>query len=352
MHLNNHMMKCLIGAALLLLCANSFGAPRIAGNVSDTAQLKLITCQGKAQGTYFVVKYLAADTTSLQPAIDSLFAVIDQSLSLYKPGSLINQFNATGSVVMDEHMKAVVQKALSTNAITGGLFDITVQPLVYLWGFGVQKPSFKGIPPADSVKAALRLTGSVYLSLKGNKLTTTKKGVKIDCNGIAQGYTVDVIGKLLEQRGIQNYLVDVGGELYAKGYNQQHKRWGVGIERPAPGDTTYEPVSGMVRLAEEGIATSGNYRRFFDQGKTRYAHTINPLTGQALHNHIISVTVLAPDCFTADAFDNPLILMGVKDGIAWLEKHPELKLEALYIFRGNDGTIREAFTKGFGARLQ
>ncbi|SHM90383.1 thiamine biosynthesis lipoprotein [Chitinophaga jiangningensis] len=347
------MLKFITGAAAwLLCCANSFAVQRVSGPVTDTTELKLITCQGKAQGTYFVVKYLSADTASLQPAIDSLFRVIDQSLSLYKPGSLINQFNATGHVAMDEHMKAVVEKAISTYNTTGGLFDITVQPLVYLWGFGVQKPSFKGVPPADSIHAALQLTGSSYLSIKENQLQATKKGVKIDCNGIGQGYTVDVIGKLLTQRGIRHYLVDVGGELCAKGYNQQHKRWGVGIERPAPGDTTYEPVSGMVRLAEEGIATSGNYRRFFDQGKTRYAHTIDPRTGQALHNHIISVTVLAPDCFTADAFDNPLILMGVEEGIAWLEKHPELKLEALYVYRANDGTIREAYTKGFGERLK
>ncbi|MBV7532732.1 FAD:protein FMN transferase [Chitinophaga sp. sic0106] len=346
------MLKFMTGAAAwLLCCANAFAGPRIANNVSDSTDLKLITCQGKAQGTYFVVKYRSTDTTSLQTSIDSVFAVIDQSLSLYKPGSLINQFNATGQVTMDAHMKAVVEKAISTCQITGGLFDITVQPLVYLWGFGVQKPTFKGIPPADSINAALQTTGSSYLSIKENQLQATKKGVKIDCNGIGQGYTVDVIGHFLEQRGIKNYLVDVGGELYAKGYNQQEKRWGVGIERPAPGDTTYEPVSGMVRLAEEGIATSGNYRRFFDQGKTRYAHTINPRTGQALHNHIISVTVLAPDCFTADAFDNPLILMGVEDGIAWLEKHPELKLEALYVYRASDGTIREAYTKGFGVRL-
>ncbi|WP_143307011.1 FAD:protein FMN transferase [Chitinophaga vietnamensis] len=319
---------------------------RIARNVSDTA-LRLVACEGKAQGTYYIVKYLSADTASLQSRIDSVFHVIDQSLSLYKPGSLINRFNETGEVQMDEHMRAVIAKALFTNKATDGLFDITVKPLVYLWGFGVSKPSFKGIPPADSIRRTMPYIGSRYLAVKGNTLRTTKKGVQIDCNGIAQGYTVDVIGRFLEQQGISNYLVDVGGELCAKGHNHMNKIWSVGIERPSPGDTTYEPVQGLVRLPNKGIATSGNYRRFFDQGRTRFAHTIHPKTGEALHNNIISVTVIAKDCFTADAFDNPLILMGVEPGLRWLQRHPQYGLEALYIYKANDGTIKEAFSKGF-----
>lgn len=318
-----------------------------AASAQQEPALKLVACEGKAQGTYYIVKYLSADTTSLQPRIDSIFGVIDQSLSLYKPGSVINRFNETGRVQMDEHVQAVIQKALFTNKVTAGLFDITVKPLVYLWGFGVSKPSFKGVPPPDSIKAAMSYIGSRYLRVNGNQLYTIKKGVQIDCNGIAQGYTVDVLGNFLAAQGIHNYLVDVGGELCAKGHNHQHKVWSVGIERPSPGDTTYEPVQGLVRLPDQGIATSGNYRRFFDQGRTRFAHTIHPLTGVALHNNIISVTVIAKDCFTADAFDNPLILMGVEKGLAYIAAHPGYGLEAIYIYKDKDGTIKEAFSKGF-----
>ncbi len=342
----------LLAVCSLFLHGKGFAMLRICQHVSDSLPLRLIACEGKAQGTYYIVKYLSADTASLQRQVDSVFRVIDHSLSLYQPGSLINQFNASGRIEMDEHMAVVIQKSIETNRATGGLFDITVKPLVYLWGFGVKKPSFRGIPPADSIKAAMPYIGSRYLRVSGKVLTTTKPGVQIDCNGIAQGYTVDVIGQFLETKGIHNYLVDVGGELCARGYNAQHQRWSVGIERPSKGDTTYEPVPGIVRLAEEGIATSGNYRRFFDQGKTRYAHTIHPLTGIALHNNIISVTVMAKDCFTADAFDNPLILMGVQQGISWIERHPQYGLSALYIFRADDGTIQEAYTKGFDKRLE
>jgi thiamine biosynthesis lipoprotein len=317
------------------------------GSSAQQPAARLMAYEGKAQGTYYIVKYVAADTTNLQSSIDSIFRVIDASLSLYQPGSAINRFNRDGKVQMDEHMQKVIEKALFAHRATNGLFDITVQPLVYLWGFGVTKPSFKGVPPADSIKRALKLVGSRYLKMKGHELTTTKKGVKIDCNGIAQGYTVDVLGRFLEQRGIENYLVDVGGELCAKGSNQQHKTWSVGIERPSPGDTTYEPIQGIVRLPGKGIATSGNYRRFFDQGQTRYAHTMDPKSGVALHNHIISVTVIAPDCFTADAFDNPLILMGVTKGLQFVEQHPEYGLAALYIYRDEDGVIKEAFSSNF-----
>jgi thiamine biosynthesis lipoprotein len=324
----------------ILLCTTAVKA-------QQEPAMKLVACEGKAQGTYYIVKYLSADTASLQPRIDSIFGVIDQSLSLYKPGSAINRFNETGELQMDEHMQAVIQKALFTYKATAGLFDITVKPLVYLWGFGVSKPSFRGVPPPDSIKATMAYIGSRYLKVKGNRLYAAKKGVQIDCNGIAQGYTVDVLGNFLASQGITNYLVDVGGELCAKGHNQQHKVWSVGIERPSPGDTTYEPVQGLVRLQDKGIATSGNYRRFFDQGRTRFAHTIHPLTGVALHNNIISVTVIAKDCFTADAFDNPLILMGVENGLAYIAAHRAYGLEALYIYKDKDGTIKEAFSKGF-----
>jgi thiamine biosynthesis lipoprotein len=337
-------MKQFFFLAALLWCANT--------RAQQAPALKLVTCEGKAQGTYYIVKYLSADTTSMDKRIDSLFAVIDQSLSLYKPGSAINRFNETGHITMDAHMKTVIQPALFTSKATNGLFDITVKPLVYLWGFGVTKPSFKGVPPTDSIKAAMSYIGYRYLRVKGDQLYAAKKGVQIDCNGIAQGYTVDVIGQFLSQQGINNYLVDVGGELCAKGHNHLHKTWSVGIERPSPGDTSYEPVQGLVRLPDKGIATSGNYRRFFDQGRTRFAHTIHPLTGIALHNNIISVTVIAKDCFTADAFDNPLILMGVEKGLAYVEQHPEYGLEAIYIYKDKDGAIREAFSKGFKAYMQ
>lgn len=307
---------------------------------------RLQVCEGKAQGTYYIIKYLRDDTASLQRQIDSIFEEIDLSLSLYRPGSLINRFNAGDSIRMDAHMRAVVQKALMVSKATNGAFDITVKPLAAAWGFGVVKPSWQGIPPPDTLRQLLKRTGYRYLQIKDTLLVKLKPGVEIDCNGIAQGYTVDVLARFLEQQGVEHYLVDVGGELRAKGHNAQRRTWTVGIEGPAPQGTEH-PVQTLLPLENRAIATSGNYRRFFDQGGTRFAHTIDPLTGQALHNNIISVTVMARDCITADAFDNALILMGVNKAMAFIRKHPEYGLEAYFIYKDKAGKVRVGYSKGF-----
>lgn len=311
-----------------------------------TSAQRLVSVEGKAQGTYYIIKYLSDDTTSLQHAIDSLFADVDQSLSLYKPGSLITRFNEGNSVQMDHHMQAVVTRSLQISKASNGAFDITVKPLVDAWGFGVHKPAVQKIPAADTLQHILRYVGYRYLQVRGQQLTKKKKGVEIDCNGIAQGYTSDVMGRLLEQRGITNYLVDVGGELCSRGHNQHGKVWTVGIERPAAEDNAY-PVQALLALDNKAITTSGNYRRFFDQGGTRFAHSINPVTGEALHSNIISVTVIAGDAITADGFDNALILMGVERGLSFISQHPEYGLEAYFIFRDEKGRIQERFSPGF-----
>jgi thiamine biosynthesis lipoprotein len=308
---------------------------------------RLQVYEGKAQGTYYIVKCLRADTASLQASIDSIFDVIDRSLSLYRPGSLINRFNAGDSVRMDAHMQAVVNRALEVSRATNGAFDITVKPLLDAWGFGVVKPAWKGVPPPDTLRRLLGLTGYRYLQVRGNALLKGKPGVQIDCNGIAQGYTVDVLARFLEQQGIRHYLVDVGGELRAKGHNAQQRTWSVGIEGPSDSSGA-RPEQALLYLRDRAIATSGNYRRFFDQGGTRFAHTINPHSGEALHNNIISVTVIARDCITADGFDNALILMGVDKALAFIRQHPAYGLEAYFIYRDKEGSVKTAASPGFG----
>lgn len=294
--------------------------------------------EGKAQGTYYVIKYIAADTGSLQSAIDSIFADIDQSLSLYKPNSLINQFNEKGQVQMDTHLQAVINRSLEISKITHGAFDITVKPLVDAWGFGVHSPSERKVPSPDTLKSILTYTGSKYLKVKGTELSRTNPRVTIDCNGIAQGYTSDVIGRFLDSKGIHDYLVDVGGELCAKGRNTHQQYWTVGIEGES---------QRIMPLANRAVTTSGNYRRFFDSGGRRFAHTIDPRSGQAIHNNIISVTVVATNAITADGFDNALILMGVERAFAFIRQHPELQLEAGFIYKDAKGNIQEAFSPNF-----
>jgi thiamine biosynthesis lipoprotein len=259
---------------------------------------------------------------------------------------LINRFNAGDSILMDGHMQTVVERAMQISKATNGAFDITIKPLAAAWGFGVVKPAWKGIPPADTLRQLLKRTGYRYLQVKGGWLVKLKPGVEIDCNGIAQGYTVDVMARFLEQQGIHDYLVDVGGELSAKGHNALQRTWTVGIEGPAA-EGEEHPVQTLLPMQDKAIATSGNYRRFFDQGGTRFAHTIDPHTGEALHNNIISVTVLAKDCITADGFDNALILMGVDKALAFIRQHPEYGLEAYFIYKDKAGKVRVACSEGF-----
>jgi thiamine biosynthesis lipoprotein len=311
-----------------------------------TAAQRLVALEGKAQGTYYIIKYVATDTSSLIYAIDSLFAAIDQSLSLYTPGSLINRFNAGNAVQMDRHMQQVITKSIAISRQTAGAFDITVKPLVDVWGFGVHRPAVQRVPDADTLRRILKYVGYRHLQVRGQLLRKRKKGVEIDCNGIAQGYTSDVIAHFLEQRGINDYLVDVGGELCGKGRNHHHKIWTVGIEQPAS-DEIASPVQAMIQLDGRAITTSGNYQRFFDQGGTRFAHTIDPVTGQALHSNIISVTVVAKDGITADGFDNALILMGVEKSLLFMQQHPEYGLDAYFIYKDETGKIRTQASPGF-----
>lgn len=313
-------------------------------SVSASAQ-KLTSFQGKAQGTYYIVKYISSDSTSFQEDVEDLFKDIDRSMSLYLPTSLINRFNQGPQVVMDRHMRVVVRKAQDVSKITDGLFDITVKPLVDLWGFGVVR--HEGKPSKADITRKLRLVDYHLLTVRAKYLIKKKDGVQIDCNGIAQGYTSDVIGNFLHSRGIHNFLVDVGGELVASGVNTQGLPWSVGIERPPENDTTGKPVQALLRLKNRAVATSGNYQRFFDEGGTRFAHTIDPRSGEALHNNIITVTVTAPDAITADAFDNALIILGVEQGLQFISEHPKLGLQAFYVYKDETGKIREKYSPAF-----
>ncbi|ATL47714.1 thiamine biosynthesis protein ApbE [Chitinophaga caeni] len=307
---------------------------------------ELFTIKGEAQGTYYIIKYVAVKEVNCRQGIDTIFNKMDASLSLYKPGSLINRFNEQGDGVrMDSYMAAVLRKSLEVYKISGGLFDITVKPLVDAWGFGVKR--HREVPKRENIREILKHVGSRYLLIDGDSLLKKKPGVQIDCNGIAQGYTVDVICEYLSSLGIENYLVDVGGELRSKGKNPKNRNWTIGIERPeSDGDRVYPSMATIV-LNGQGVATSGNYRRFFDEGEIRYTHTINPKTGEALHHKVISVTVVAPDCITADAYDNVFFLMGVEKGLKFARQHPELKLAVHYVFKDGNGQTREKYSAAF-----
>jgi thiamine biosynthesis lipoprotein len=309
-----------------------------------TPDFQVIT--GTAQGTTYTIKYVGELGSITKIEIDSIFSVIDQSLSLYLPGSLINQFNSRGVVKMDVHMKAVVLEAMKIAKESDGAFDITVGALSDLWGFG--PVPHQQVPRKREIKKRLHVTGSRYISVRDDMLVALEKGVKIDCNGIAQGYSVDVVAAFLQARGIDRMMVELGGEIRVSGKHPDKDYWTIGIESPGAIAGDWYPVEKMIRLNDAAVTTSGDYRKFFTAGGKTFGHVIDPRQGRPVNNGIISVTVIAGDAITADAWDNAFFVMGIENSLEAIRNKPGI--EAYMIYKNKEGAIRDTATTGFQKR--
>ena len=300
---------------------------------------------GYAQGTTYALTYYAPDSVVTRADVARHLAEIDASMSLYAPGSLINQFNRSArGVVADRHLRRVVRKALAVYRDTGGVFDATVEPLVQAWGFGTQRIEAQPTPAA--IQALLAQVGSDKIHLRGDSLVKDRPGVHLDLNGIAQGYTVDVLAALLERHHIRNYLVELGGEIRVRGHKWPGgERMRIGIERPDTGAAQSAGLQRVIRLGAGGVTTSGNYRKFKRRGAVTSAHLIDPKTGAPFQNEMISVTVLARDAMTADAYDNALMGMGLANSLAFLRRHRAL--QAYFIYQRPGGAVADTATAGF-----
>ncbi len=300
------------------------------------------TIDGYAQGTTYHISYAQNDSLVTQKQVDSILNKIDSSLSLYKSYSLINLFNNSASgIAGDDHFIKVVKKSIETFLLTNGAFDITVKPLVQAWGFGVD--GFKSLPDSSTIFAVKQCTGSLMLKLENNELKKSKPCIQIDCNGIAQGYSVDVLADFLEDNNIENYLVELGGEIRVKGKNKKGELWSVGIESPI--DPDLHPMQRIINIKKGAVTTSGNYRKFYTNGSKKYNHIIDPSTGYPVDNGMISVTVIAKDAITADAFDNSFMVMGLKKSFEFLAQRKDM--EAFFIYTKQDGSIGDTATGKF-----
>ena len=312
---------------------------------------KRIELSGVAQGTTWHITYYAEDSMVTKSQVDSILLVIDSSLSIYKPYSRIVAFNKSkNGITIDEHFRKVVEKSLDTYRQTKGLFDITVLPLVEAWGFG-SKP-FQEIPDSATIRSLMTCIGSGYLQLKGDTLLKLKPCVKIDVNGIAQGYTVDVIADFIEKNGINNYIVEVGGELRVHGKKQPtNEPFKIGIEAPSDEeDLQFSPLKKILVVDSGALTTSGNYRKYHESKGKKFSHIIDPRTGYSVQNEMISVAVYANDAITADAYDNSLMLMGIEKAIQFVEERENLA--AFFIYRLPDGTIADTASSRFYKLIQ
>jgi thiamine biosynthesis lipoprotein len=289
--------------------------------------------KGNALGTNFTIKYQYKYDFS--NSIDSLFHVINASLSTYHPNSIISRINkADTNVVTDIHFEKVFKKAKRIFNETDGYFDPSVGVLVNAWGFGPKKIS--EIPDSTAITNLLKWVGFDKVNLSNHQIHKQFPEIYIDFNAIAKGYSVDVIGSFFESKNIKNYLIEIGGEMRVRGVNPQKDLWRVGIEKPLTDGT--RAIKTTRQLDNQSMATSGNYRKFkVDENGNKYVHTINAKTGFTEQNDILSASVISKlDCADVDAYATSFMAMGYKRTQIFLKDHPELEVVLIYINKKSD----------------
>lgn len=300
-----------------------------------------INFSGMAQGTYYAVTYYDHLNRNFQPQIDSLLDAFDMSVSIWVPESVISRINRGEEVLCDSIFINTYKLARWVANESNGAFDYTIGPLVNAWGFGFEDRMKVDQAMVDSL---LPLVDYRQVRLEGNQIIMEKQGIKFDFNAVAQGYSVDLVGHFLASKGVSNYLVDIGGEILAVGEKPGEGPWLVGIEKPSADEFAERKLETTVKLRNKAMATSGNYRKFYEEDGIRYSHTIDPATGYPVRHTLLSVSVIANDCGTADAWATAFMVMGVKKAKEVIASYPEL--EAYFIFSEEDGTPGTYYTEG------
>lgn len=314
--------------------------------------LPMHSVSGYAQGTTFQVTY-DSGAGMLESEIQRILQVMDASCSLYDSGSAIVRVNSAAQRARVDTLFASV--FLLSRAIyeeTRGAFNPAVYPLVRLWGFGPEGPlpQAKAIPSGDSLKALVRFEDFQLDTVDGEIWCIKKNpGLKLDFNGIAQGYTVDLICGLLDAKGARNYLVEVGGEVRARGLNAEGKPWRIGIEKPTD-DNLERELYAIVSVSDMALATSGNYRKFYVKDGLRYSHTIDPATGRPVAHNLLSISVFSNTCARADALATAFMVMGNTRTLEWLRQNPEV--EVYMISSGYQDAYLTYASEGIKKRLE
>ncbi len=299
---------------------------------------------GYAQGSTYHITFLSEQEVDFQRPIDSILNAVDQSVSTYERGSLISRVNRGDTVRPDEIMLTMLGQSKAVYQQTQGAFDPTIGRLVQFWGFG---PKEQRQADSSKVDSLLAYSGLTHLLWSKNRFYLPQ-GFQLDFNAIAQGYTVDLIAQFLNQKGIVNYLVEVGGEVRCRGRNLEGKVWRIGIDKPVEEIDQQNRFQVIVELDSMALATSGNYRKFWVDEKTgtRYAHTLTPATGFPARNQLLSASVLASSAAQADAYATAFMVMGKSKAVEFLQKSPH-KLEAYLISSTQDSTWEVYQTEGF-----
>ncbi|ATA68605.1 thiamine biosynthesis protein [Capnocytophaga cynodegmi] len=316
----------------------------VASCVSPTEKIQII--RGEAQGSTYGIKYISNSDKDLQQSVDSILEVIDLSMSTYRPESIISKINRGERVQIDNHFENVFKASQTIWKQSDGVFDPTVGILVNAWGFGANKNQNNLTQTQiDSLK---NFVGFNKVQLTDEKFIEKENpAIFFDFNAIAQGYTVDVIADFLKSKGITNFVVEVGGEIYLSGKNTiDDKKWTIGIEDPTLPSDKRELMT-TVQFENQGLATSGNYRKIRTDSLTgeKFVHSINPKTGLAKQSNLLSATVITDSAMYADGYATMFMVLGTEASKAFLENHPELNV--LLIYNNENNEVLTFATKGF-----
>jgi FAD:protein FMN transferase len=293
---------------------------------------------GFTQGTTYSIVYVNNKNISpeeLKSKVGLLLHNFDMSLSLYIDSSIISRINRNEEVVADTFFTEVFKKSAEISGLTDGAFDITVGPLVDAWGFG---PDGRRTFNASNLDSLLNLIGMSKVSLEKGHVIKSNPNISLDVNAIAQGYSVDVVCRFLDNLGIRNYLVEIGGEVRARG-TKEGEMWKIGIDKPFDNNLTPgADLQAIIRISDKALATSGNYRKFYIENGVKYSHEINPKTGFPAKNTLLSATVLADECAMADGLATALMIMGTEKSIDFIKNHPEYT--AYLVYSDNKGNYK------------
>lgn len=300
--------------------------------------IPMISLSGEAQGTTWNIKYFDQNNRNFKSAIEAVLLDFDKCLSLYRNDSELSQFNRSGShKFVLPYFYPVLQKSKEVYQATNGAFDPTIMPLVEAYGFG---PKRIGNPENANIDSLLKLVGFNHIHFDSVSIRKNIPNVRLDMNGIAQGYSVDVISSFLKNQGVNRFMVEIGGEIFCEGLKNNGKPWVTGIQHPFKSDSLLTTV----QLTNRAMTTAGNYRNHFEIDGQVFSHIINPRNGSMEQNTLLSVTVFAKDAITADGYDTAFFVMGLEETKKFLGNRKDI--DVYMIYTDEAGKLNTYYTDG------
>ncbi len=305
------------------------------------ADLKPIKFEGEAQGTYYSITYFDSENRNLQKEVDSILNAFDLVASVYVENSMVSKINRNEDVEVNKMFVELFNLSEEVSASTDGAFDVTIGPIINAWGFGSTKQDSL---PESKLEYLKSICGYKKVRIENNKVIKDSREMILNYNAVAQGFSVDIIGRFFDSKGIENYLIDVGGEVLAKGTKPNKELWKVGIEKPSENQMDERKLFSTIQITDKAIATSGNYRKYYIKDGVKISHTIDPKTAKPVTHNLLSVTVVAKTAGIADAYATAFMVIGKDKAIEFIKTHPDKNLSAYFIFSDETGTLKSFAT--------